>query len=153
MNPDLSGVCLSVEKSDPFADDRGITFSTIRAAAGLEWRTVFLPNARDDIYLGKLAVDDAEGRERALRRFKLASTRAPLVKPRRTGPSPACRSRECGTPRPPADGPEDCPRGRSHGSRMNRRRPSNASLRAGKPGEYPSGLAARTPMRKTRLNS
>ncbi len=76
VNSDLSGVCLSGEKADPFADDRGITFSTIRAAAGLEWRTVFLPNARDDIYPGKLAVDDAEGRERALRTFKLASTRA-----------------------------------------------------------------------------
>ena len=76
MNPDIHRDQLSLERNDPLDTGRGMTFSTIEAAAGLEWGTVFLVNATDDIFPGKLEQDDGERLLRARRRFYLASTRA-----------------------------------------------------------------------------
>ena len=76
-NPDINRDRLSLERNNPLGGGRGMTFSTIDAAAGLEWGTVFLVDVRDDIFPGNLGRVDQEGMLlRARRRFYQASTRA-----------------------------------------------------------------------------
>ena len=76
MNPDVNRDQLPLERNDPLDSGRGMTFSTIEAAAGLEWGTVFLVNTTEDVFPGKPGQGGGERVLRAHRRIYQASTRA-----------------------------------------------------------------------------
>ena len=76
LNADPDHDPLALEKSDHFAADRGMTFSTIAASAGLQWKVVFVLDASDGVMPGHVNPDDEERRHAEQRLFYVASTRA-----------------------------------------------------------------------------
>ena len=62
---------IPLEKTDPLAGNRGMTFSTVAASAGLQWHTVFVLDASDGVMPGQ-----ARSGDREQRLFHVASTRA-----------------------------------------------------------------------------
>ena len=76
VNPDVYPDPLAPENNNPFAPGRGITFSTVGASRGLEWRVVWAVGVSDHILPGAVPVGDERRMRDAQRRFYVWSTRA-----------------------------------------------------------------------------
>ena len=64
------------DNDDPYAHQKGITLSTIHAAKGQQWRTVFVTDCTDDVMPGKVDPEDHHRLAEEQRLFYVAATRA-----------------------------------------------------------------------------
>ena len=66
----------NMENDDPFAHHQGITMSTIHAAKGLQWQTVWVMDAADHIVPGQIKENEESRLYEEQRTFYVAATRA-----------------------------------------------------------------------------
>ena len=82
---------LAAENGDPFVGDPGITFTSVEASQGLEWRIVWVVGASDHILPGGISPEYVAQMREAQRRFYVAVTRARdhliFCHPIRSGPT------------------------------------------------------------------
>lgn len=76
IHPGLRPDPLAAEQNDPFAAGRGIVFSTVTAARGLQWPVVWAVGASDYILPGEIPASDWRRKRQAQRLFYVWSTRA-----------------------------------------------------------------------------
>ena len=76
LNRDFGDDPLALENNDPFASGRGLTFSTVAASQGLQWRVVWAVGASDYILPGSVPPGDGRRMREAQRLFYVWSTRA-----------------------------------------------------------------------------
>lgn len=76
ISPDVHADPLAPENTNPFAPDRGLTFSTVEAARGLQWDIVWAVGVSDHVLPGAISPGDIRRRRQAERLFYVWVTRA-----------------------------------------------------------------------------